>query len=128
MAYTMTTMRRALELREAGWTPTQVRKQLEREGLGAPSTTTLRKWACPEYDRRQRALIHEYGSRRAADSATFRLRGSTGAYKHAFMTRLRSEGLSAHAIGVVHGIVFDERLTEQQVRYALRDIPKGRAA
>ncbi len=123
MSYPISTVLRARELAEGGWKAVEIRDLLEREGRGRPSHTTVGMWMDPEKYRVHRDRSRAQQLRQAADNAQFRMGGSSPDYRRALMVRLRSEGLSCHAIGVVHGVVFGDRLTAHQVRYALRDLP-----
>jgi hypothetical protein len=123
MSYPITMVLRTRELSAAGWSRERIQDLLEREGYGRPSHTTVGLWADPaKYEAHMNRSRAQQRAKAAAET-DFRLRGSTPEYKRAFMERLRSQGLSCHAVGVVHGVVFGERLTEHQVRYALRELP-----
>ena len=120
--YPVTTMIRARELRDAGWYPTAIRRILTSEGHGSPSLFTIQTWTNQRYladhTRRQRLA----GSQRVANGGSFRLCGSTEQYQQAFMERLRAEGVSFKAIAQVCRVVLDVELTDEQVRYKLRDV------
>lgn len=123
MSYPIATKLRACELAAGGWKAARIRDILEQEGHGRPSHTTVSLWMDSA-----KYKVHMDRSRaqqraKVAATARFRLHGDSPDYRRAFMVRLRSEGLSCHAVGVVFGVVFGERLTANQVRWALRELP-----
>jgi hypothetical protein len=114
--YPVSTMLRAIELREGGWELERVRELLTAEGLGAPTTKTIQRWVDPDYAERQAEFGRRAHRRFGASRARFRLSSNTPEYRLAFLRTLREQGLSCQALGVVHGVVFGERLSEWQVR------------
>ena len=117
--YPVATMLRARELREAGWYATAIRRILTDEGHGSPSLFTIQTWTNRRYLERHHDRMRTRGAARTAERARFRLQGSTPAYRLEFMRALRAADLSPNAIGKVCGVVFGERLSQDQVRYAL---------
>jgi hypothetical protein len=127
--YPVATMVRAKELAGRGWYATAIRSILQGEGLGSPCVNTIRRWVDPAYDEAQRRRVRTTMARaRAASTVSqsggpkFRLPIKTEEGQQAFMRVLRAEGVSCSAIGKVCGVVFGERLTDNQVRYMLRGV------
>jgi hypothetical protein len=58
--HTMPVVRRAVQLHEAGWTPTEIRRRLEEELGVRPAIGTIRGWVEPGYrEFMRRQLSHE---------------------------------------------------------------------
>jgi hypothetical protein len=122
--YTTTTRRRAIELREAGWSITRIARLLAREGHPV-SENTVWCWVNEEAaerqrerklhrNRQQRALTAEYrwpGARRSDEWLIGRIR------------HLRAAGLSATAIATLAKIDHDRDISVARVRELLREMP-----
>ena len=121
--YPVATMRRAIELHEAGWRAPDIQRILLSEGRAAPHQQTIRLWINPTRTERTRAKNRDYHRARAVQRQAFRMRSDSPPVRLAFMRELRSQGVSRRDIGIVHGVVYGERLTESQVRYALETAP-----
>lgn len=118
-------MNRARQLAATEWKPTAIQRVLEREGHGQPCLSTIRRWIDAEYAQRCARQQAAFAVVKRASSARFRLKGESPEYRVAFMRILRAQGVSCRAIGVVHGVVFGDGLSEWQVRQAFRgDDPK----
>ncbi len=116
--YTAAAMNRARELAASDWKAPAIRRILEQEGYGHPSVDTVRGWIDPVYAANCAARQTAVKRVKRAQTARFRLNGRTPEYRLAFMRVLRSQGVSCRAIGVTHGVVFGEALSEWQVRQA----------
>lgn len=115
--YSVAAMQRAKDLAASGSAPEAIPGILEREGHGHPSESTVRRWVNG----------HQSQPRLRAQNARYRLPGRSVNDRLAFMRILRAQGVSCRAIGVVSGLVFDDPLSEWQVRqmFAGRD-PKAK--
>lgn len=123
--YPVATMRRARELRGAGWYPTDIRRILGDEGHRQPSLFTIQQWTNDRYQRDHTERMRRRASERSAESTSFRLPGSTDPYRLAFMRELRKAGVPSPSIGKVCGVVFGEPLSAARVRRLLADSAGG---
>lgn len=119
--YPVATMLRARELHAAGWYPTAIRRILTDEGYGSPAVVTIQLWTNERYHRNHQERMRERGAERTAEAERFRLPGSSEPYRVRFMLTLRREGLSYRDIAKVCSIMFATRISDDQVRYRLRD-------
>jgi hypothetical protein len=62
--YTMTAVRRAVELHEGGWTPTEIRRRLWEELGVRPAIYTIRGWVEPGFREFQRAQLNARRARK----------------------------------------------------------------
>jgi hypothetical protein len=117
-------MLRARHLAENGWgdSPTEIRRQLQREGVvPLPSLSTIRCWLYPkEADaHRARAAASDRRRRAARPFASFRIPRTVEA-KRARMQALAEAGLSAADVAAVMKLDFGVELGPETVRYSLQ--------
>jgi hypothetical protein len=116
--HTMPVVRRAVQLHEAGWTPTEIRRRLEEELGVRPAIGTIRGWVEPGYREFMRRQLNARRARRreAARGGTpdpFRVRELSDDV----MWALRVEdGLSHEAIARVARRFFAVELSSHGVR------------
>lgn len=120
--YPIATMQRVRELHEGGWPPSRIRRFLADEGHDVPSRTTIYEWVNAEYKARQMRAKRDQKAARLATRTEFRLRHTRPESQHAFMVRLRREGVPCATIAKVCGVVFGVRLSAGEVRERLRDV------
>lgn len=114
---------RAREHHEAGWGPTRIRQLLTDEGLGSPNETTILMWVHPSYGERKRERSKAAKRVELAEQATFRLPGSTDAYRERFVRELAQRGLDARSTAAVAGLVLRAPVDEAVVRRIVRGEP-----
>jgi hypothetical protein len=110
--YTATTMTRARVLKEAGWSLRKIAELIEKETGQRPAATTVALWCYPEprYDARRIYLNGKHAKRR---------RRNTMIRRTEKMRELYLRGVGLRAIGQVSALLWDEELSEDQVRTRL---------
>jgi hypothetical protein len=119
--YPVATMRRARDLREAGWFPTDIRRILGEEGHRQPSVMTIKLWTNDGYQQDHAQRTRRRALERSAQAARFRLPSGSEPYRLAFMRELRAAGVPCPSIGKVCGVVFGDRLSGARVRRLLEE-------
>jgi hypothetical protein len=117
--YPVSAVKRASELREAGWSFRRIAALIERETGFRPAATTVQLWCSPDaYQDRLRRMRKRCDARRKALQHKPLVRTSSE-WRLARMHELADRGVSARAIGQVAAVWFGEELTEHQVRRRL---------
>lgn len=116
--HSVVVMRRARELREAGWAIPRIRDILEKEHAVRPSKDTITRWLDPAVAERRAQAARE----KRAESATFGWSGwhPSPSWKLGRMRALRDAGVSYAAVAKVMSVDFGDELTEEEVRAALK--------
>lgn len=115
---------RAIELRQAGWSLSEIRALLTREGVRpVPSPNTIWCWVNEKANARQNAHKRRADRARRLARSEFRWPGVRSTdWKLARMRRLKEAGMSCAAIAIVMSIDFpDTPLSQWQVDGALRE-------
>lgn len=122
-------VKRARELREAGWSLRDTSRIMTREGMPV-ATSTVFRWSNPEGHRKELERAARNARKRRA-VGRHPARGYTEEFKLERMRELFLRGVSARAIGQVAACWWGEELSADQVRSRLglkADDRKGRYA
>ncbi len=116
--HSVVVMRRARELRDAGWAIPRIREILAKEHAVRPSNDTIARWLDPAVAERRAQAARE----KRAEVATFGWSGwhPSPSWKLGRMRALRAAGVSYAAIAKVMLVDFGDELTEEEVRYAVK--------
>lgn len=117
VTYPAAVMRRACELREAGWTLRQVAAMIAEETGATPTDMTVLRWTNEKWDEREKARARERRAAQASVRASFAL--TSPEFKLARMRAIHDRGVSCQAIAAVMALDFGDDLTAGQVRHAL---------
>ena len=120
--YPIATMRRAIELIDAEWTPTEARRLLQAEGHDAPSLTTIYLWTRPDYRERHNRATRQRAARRTAEASSYRWPANrTVEWRIGRARALAELDLSMAAIAKVMSFDFpDTPISEHQVERMVR--------
>lgn len=121
----------ARQMHDAGWSCYRIAKIFRRRGVSI-SDTTVATWVDPVRAEYRRRLHRQSKARANAAKSGGRLGAGpprSPQFRAERMRSLRALGMSHSAISKVMTFDFPAHpVSEEQVRYMLRDAPKGRAA
>lgn len=118
--YTAPVVAQARQYAAAGFGVREIQRLLEREIGRRPTDYTIRRWLNDGQRQHENARVQAEKTRRRANGATFRLSSNAPAYQHAFIRRLRAQGVPCASIAKVCTVVFDRSWSEYQVRRFLK--------
>lgn len=122
--YPATVMRRARDLRAAGWSIAAISDLIEREHGTRPACQTVLRWVDPEGSARrdERARVRLRQQRASSGTYRFRLAGraDSAEYQAAFIRALRARGASITSIAITCDLLLDGDWTRERVITVLR--------
>jgi hypothetical protein len=104
------------------WTPTQIVRYLERNGVQpVPTLGTVRRWVVPGMADAHRELnLRSYHARRAKRHGNGPVQADDPAVRLARLRALRDAGMSYASLAILAAVDFDLQITDDQMRYVLQ--------
>lgn len=97
----------ARRLHKAGWNSREIASMLATNGVSVSDRAVCR-WVNPHLELRDRLRHRAYQAQKRAEGGAFTLRGSSIAYRAAFIRRLYAEAVPINSIAKVCRVVFGD--------------------